>query len=191
MNRLVNIAFYCWWPMGNWCHSSCLFILICKEIPFFLKLCLLIWLAVKQFIGTNQNVLKWQRISLSVDQWMMNGELSEHDQQWVTDNGIDIESLFSHTSRWIVIEVDIIIFLFYFFRADQLLLDDIAFWYVNLSIFSRPKSHVSFCNHQSFFVRHKTFRSLDKSSLSSLFSKLSYKANKLSYIFLWRELFKR
>ena len=39
------------------------------------------------------------RISLSVDQWMMNGALSEHDQPWVTDNGIDIESLFSHKSR--------------------------------------------------------------------------------------------
>jgi len=69
--------------------SSPLIILICKEIIFFLKTVSVIWLAVKQFTRTNQNVLKWL-VSNSWLQgffcfsWIMRVEWLELDYPWVT-----------------------------------------------------------------------------------------------------------
>lgn len=122
-------------------------------------------------------------MSLSVDSWMIIWVESTVIWAWsamITDNGIDFESLFFPYFKITLYWSRNYHFINLFFRADQLLLDDIAFWYVNLSIFCRPKGH-----HLSFFVHHKTFqnsfplklhghlnRSLAKSSLRCLLSKL-------------------
>lgn len=127
----------------------------------FLKTVSVVRLAAKQFIGTNQNVLKWlvtTVIYLSVDPWMMSGEygLSTVIGAWsamVTDNCIDFESLFfPYITMTLYLSINYHITIL-FFRADQLLLDDIAFWYVNLSSFCRPKVHVSLCHHLSFSLQ--------------------------------------